>query len=780
MSSVIAMTPVAALADSFTITGNSSTSQTLAGTETGTLTASGSLSTSGMSVLFGIATGTGTALTNDGLISSSGNVFDTTPTVTGHMAVTSNGVISASNDGFRLNGTFAFGTLLFTNNSTFLAGSGQALDFDKATATSAVVTINNSGALSSNSDAVRLGGGTITLNNSGSITAVAAGGTAISFDTATNVDSLVSLVLTNTARGSITGSNDAIKIAGTAASTSSAVISINNAGTIESTGTGRAIDLGDLVSPNLSISITNLTTGRIQSQRDDAIKVGSNTTILNYGSISTGTNYTGIKFDGTSGTVYNYGSISGINAVGTTSNVMVTNYGLIQGANGVGLSSNGTGTVLNYGSISGSYFFAGLSLNGDGVNIDHIGVITNYGAIKGSGSKPAGLADIRPNSSDGIAIGGGTITNGSAGVRNALISGANNGILASDGSNGTAYGTLTVTNYGTIEGLNGYGIQIVNTAGTFGNTVVNYGTITGTTFAVAMGSGNDLFVYEAGSAVVGAVMAQGGTDTLRLGEVAGTFNVGLLGDGATYRGFEILDIQAGVPWTLTGISAFSGTTTVANTTLTLDNVALGSSFVTVGGSGSALVGTGTIGGLAAAAGATISPGLTAGSIGTLNVNGTASFASGSTYAVTVNSAGASDRIAVSGRTTLSPGATVAVQALPGSYDPSQSYTILTSAGGVSGTFGSVSSNMAFLTLVLSYDATDVYLAFARNDVSFPSVTTTTNARNAAAAVQAGGSGTALYQALITGTVASAQSAFQLLSGEAQASLGTTLFSQNQL
>ncbi|WP_051357435.1 beta strand repeat-containing protein, partial [Azorhizobium doebereinerae] len=798
----IAIAPLPTLAASFTVpTGTTTTTtQSLTGTQTGTIAAGGTLATSASSISLGVATGTGVVLTNNGTVTSGTRGIDTPAGVTGILTVTNTGTISAADDGFRLNGTFASGTLLLTNSGTISSTGGQALDFDKATATSANVTIANSGSIltsgASGSDAVRLGGGTISLINSGTIATTASAKRAIKFDTATNIDTLVSLTITNTASGLISGTDDAIKIAGNAGDTSAAIIAINNAGTIRSTAGGQGIDLGDLVSPNLKITITNQSTGLITASDNDGIKAGMNTVVNNYGTITSNytttsadtQNYSAIKFDGASGTVHNYaggvisGAYHGIKASGLTDNITVINDAgaTITGRNGSGVNSNGTGSVLNYGTITGSFDPAASFGDGDGVDIDGIGTITNYGTIQALGSKGTKPGETKPSTSEGIAIGGGTIVNGSASSRTALISGANNGILADNSNSGDIFGALSVTNYGTIQGLNGYGIQIVNAAGTFSNTIVNYGSITGTTFAVAMGNGNDLFVYEAGSSVTGAVMAQGGTDTLRLGEVAGTFNLGLLGDTATYQGFEFLDIQSGSAWTLTGSSAFAGNTTVTGASLALNNAWLGASFVTVSGTGSALSGIGTIGGLAAAFGSTISPGLGAGSIGTLGITGAASFASGSTYAVTVNGAGASDRIAVSGKTTLSSGATVAVQALSGTYNFSNRYTILTSAGGVSGTFGSVSSNMAFLTPVLSYDATDVYLALNRNDVTFASVATTSNARRAAAAVEAGGTGTALYNAVATGTVASSQSAFQLLSGEAQASYGTTAFNQAQI
>lgn len=794
---VLALSGIAVpgLAASFTVTtGNTVTSgQTLTGTQTGTVDNGGTLSTSGVAVTFGAATGSGTLLTNNGTITSTGGRALDTNSASGTITVTNSGSIGASNDGFRISNSFGSGTLLLTNSGSISSTTGQALDFDSANASTASVTINNSGTLSAAAtDAVRLGAGTISLTNSGTIRSTSAGDRAIKLHTAASLEALTSLTITNASTGLITALGDGIKIAGGGSSTSSAVITIENSGRIASTGDGQAIDLGDLVSRNLAITITNRVGGVITAADNDAIRAGMNTTIENYGQI-TGTytttspdtqNYDGVKFSGTSGTVNNYasaiisGSYHGIKASGTTDNITVSNWGIIQGLNGSGVNSNGTGTVTNYGTISGTFDPAASFGDGDGVDFDGVGTITNYGSILGLGSKGTKPGESTPSTSEAIAIGGGTITNGAAAQRSAMISGANNGILADDSNRGSIFGALTVTNYGTIRGLDGYGIQIINDAG-FSNTIINYGTISGTTFAVAMGNGNDLFVYQSGSSVIGAVKGEGGTDTLRLGEVSGSFNLALLGDAATYQGFEVLDLAIGSAWTLSGTSSFAGATQVTSASLTLDNASLPASTVTVSGAGARLAGTGTLGALVANSGATISPGL-AGGVGAFTVNGGVQFNTGSLYAVSVTSSGTSDRITASGAATLSSGAGVAVNAASGTYNFRQVYTILSATGGVSGTFGPVTSNFAFLTPSLSYDATNVYLTLNRNDVSFASVATTTNARQAAAAVEAGGPNTALYNAVATGTLASSQSAFQLLSGEAQASYGSTTVSQNQM
>jgi outer membrane autotransporter protein len=126
------------------------------------------------------------------------------------------------------------------------------------------------------------------------------------------------------------------------------------------------------------------------------------------------------------------------------------------------------------------------------------------------------------------------------------------------------------------------------------------------------------------------------------------------------------------------------------------------------------MGSGTIGGLNIDGG-TIAPG---NSIGTLNVNGNF-FQAGGVYQVEANAQGQADRINVGGTANIG-GGTVQVLAQSGNYGRSTTYTILRATGGVNGTYSSVTSNFAFLTPSLSYDANDVFLtlSMAQNAFSF--------------------------------------------------------------
>ncbi|WP_246696903.1 autotransporter family protein [Methylobacterium planeticum] len=193
--------------------------------------------------------------------------------------------------------------------------------------------------------------------------------------------------------------------------------------------------------------------------------------------------------------------------------------------------------------------------------------------------------------------------------------------------------------------------------------------------------------------------------------------------------------------------------------------------VTVG-SGGTLGGSGTVAGLAVNSGGAVAPGAPNGGIGTLMVAGNLAFAPGATYQVNANAAGQADRIAAAGSATLS-GGTVQVTAAQGSYDPRTRYAILTAAGGLTGQFADVTSNLAFLYPSLTYTGTEVDLNLTRNDVAFSSVARNRNQASVADAIQAGGAGTAPFQRTVGLTASEAQGAFQALSGDVHANTVST-------
>lgn len=217
---------------------------------------------------------------------------------------------------------------------------------------------------------------------------------------------------------------------------------------------------------------------------------------------------------------------------------------------------------------------------------------------------------------------------------------------------------------------------------------------------------------------------------------------------------------------LTGDSgAFTGATTIDGGTLRLDG-SLGGNLALA--SGAVLTGTGTAGSAALASGSELSPG-GSGAIGKLTFNGNLDLAAGSRYAVDVTDAGQGDTVVVGGKANLHGGSVVSL-GTGGQWSVFTTYTILSAAGGVEGTFGDVSSNLAFLTPSLAYTANAVNLTLRRNDVSFVDVAGTRNQRATSGALQSLDQGSALYEAVLRLDAASARTAFDALSGEIHANL----------
>jgi outer membrane autotransporter protein len=623
-------------------------------------------------------------------------------------------------------------------------------------------------------------GAGVVITNLGTVT-----GTTRGIDSANNVTG--NITINNDVNGLISSTNDAIRINSPLASGS--MVTITNSGTIRS-ATGQALDLRAVT--NGYTFVTNNSTGTIDGQHDDGVRLGAGGRLANYGDVVGGSLNTvdtdvnkadGVDFgDDLGGTVDNY---SGATITGSRHGVTagqyinVTNYenASIVGLNGSGVGSDGTGVVWNYGTIEGRIDSVSANGDGDGVDIDLAGTVINYGTIKGLGAK--GSKDGQLNKSEGVAMGGGTITNADA---DSLIYGKDNGILIDDGNDGSAVAATTITNHGSITGENGFGVKLV---GEYGDIFYNYGSIVGGNgTAVDMGAGNDSFIRYNGSSVSGIVDGGTGSDQLAFGD-SGSFNLDEVGNTKTYRNFEELYVAVSAGVTFTGSTDFAGSTRVSWGTLILDHADLGNSVVTLEGAAvygdirGTLRGNGTIGGLTNSGRALIAPGA-AGEVGTLTVNGNAAFNELAEYEVTATAGGESDLIIVKGETTIDEDAKVLVDAVGADFTYGTRYTILTSEGGIDGTFGDIVSDLAFLTPTLSYDETTVYLMLNRNDVSFASIGATRNQRAVGGAVEAGGPGWKVYDTILVSTTDEAQRAFDLLSGEVHASVGAVLFSQNSL
>jgi outer membrane autotransporter protein len=125
------------------------------------------------------------------------------------------------------------------------------------------------------------------------------------------------------------------------------------------------------------------------------------------------------------------------------------------------------------------------------------------------------------------------------------------------------------------------------------------------------------------------------------------------------------------------------------------------------------------------------------------------------------------------------GGTVKVLAADGNYALSTRYTILTAGGGRTGEFDEVTSNLAFLTPSLGYDANNVYLTMDRNGIDFASVGGTPNQRSAGAGVESLGAGQPVWDAVVRLDAPGARIAFDQLSGEIHASAKTALIEDSR-
>ncbi len=431
------------------------------------------------------------------------------------------------------------------------AGTTQTNRIDLSGTDTLTVQATAALSVSANAQSVRFNGPTTgagpTVTNSGTIENTAAGGRAIRIET--SVGATFNATITNNSTGIISSNDDAIQIQ--AGSVTGGTLTLLNAGTITST-TGQAVDLAGGVGASIQ-SVTN--SGSILAIANDAIRFGGTGTLNNSGIVNGGTGAAysvgadGVQFEqNSSGGVTNTGngSISGdrhgINA-GTNTVVTVTNgtvgpggnLATITGNNGSGVGLDGSGTVTNYGTISGNFSnSAGSDINGsspgqpngggpdgindgdgDGIDIDGQATIENFGLIRGTGAGGTG-SDGRLNTAEGIAAGGGNITNHS----NATIIGSGLGILIDDSATGNAPFATTITNAGTITGTDSFAIKLI---GLQNDLIINSGSISGGGgTAMLLGGGDDTLQIGNGSTITGITDGEGGTDAIDYATFTGT------------------------------------------------------------------------------------------------------------------------------------------------------------------------------------------------------------------------------------------------------------------
>ncbi len=593
---------------------------------------------------------------------------------------------------------------------------------------------------------------------------------------------------------------------GSITNSGSLLVGVGSSGTtgISLSGTGSVVtgsitnDINGTISGEVGIGVTNnahlggsiINDGKLNLTLGHGFEINTGATIAgNVTNSSTGTITTtgsaGMSIAGSSsitGTVTNAGTITstryGILLAPTSIGGSVINSGIMNsGGYGIAMfgssnvvSSNVTGNISNTGTINatgrdGIGIFAFSNIGGAVLNSNQITAARN-GILVVNTTNTFGVAHVAGGISNsgtltsngtgfaGIALVGGTVTNGIANTSAGAINSANGvGILVSNqtpirlsGFASTVTGGITnqgsitaktgivvgggstvaggITNSGNITGTGGTAIDLWTVNGGEGTlTTINQqaGTITGNILLSPLAN----TVNISGGAIAGNIVGQGSGNTVNFALGAGTFTY-----SNTISGVGAVNVNSGTV-SLTGTNTYTGATTVNGGILNVNGSIAASTLTTVNTGGS-LTGTGTVGNTTIASGGGFAPGN--GTPGTfMTVSGSLAFASGALYVVTVNPSTASFA-SVTGTATLN-GATVNAIYANGSY-VAKKYTILTATSGVSGTFGSlVNSNLpSNFKTSLSYDANDAFLNLSLNFVPPPNGGLNQNQQNVANAI----------------------------------------------
>jgi len=471
--------------------------------------------------------------------------------------------------------------------------------------------------------AVTIGGNGATVNNQGTMTQTGTGRLILNNTSYTGLN-IVNGSASNSTALMQTQFGDVIrmdKIGGSVSlSNYGSMISVNSAA-----GGNQVVDFSNMTGG--SNVVTNNAGGLMRAFEADAVRPGVNGFVYNYGSIqsltSTGSSSDGIDFQNNSGgTLVNYstGSVTGgrhgiagaaLNAtVNWTASITNQVGGTITGSNGSGINLDGFNnkqvvTISNAGSIIGN----GVSGDGDGVDVDGLVNITNSGTIRSMNSFSAIAGS--PGFSEGITVGGGSITNsglieglvavGNSNARGRGITLSGNDVTVAGPLFGTReglYGNASVVNQtgGLIRGDNdsaiwiegaasGYAVLIDNQAGATlrGGGSTNAAVVTGADVVTLINRGT-----IDGSSSGKALQGGGGTVAMSIlgGQalVIGSLNGGISGNSTlilnpgtantfAYSGaisnFKSVEVQGGQV-TLSSLSTYAGTTKISGGNLTLD------------------------------------------------------------------------------------------------------------------------------------------------------------------------------------------------------------------
>lgn len=705
---------IGTLATPVTVTGPSSIFKILGGTSNafpitilngGTLDNAGTIGTGtalnlgpGTANVINRGTGsiTGTSDLGDGLSFSGGGTVQNFGFISGITDREASGIVVSVGPGIIFNSGTITGAVGITLNAggsvTNVAGGAIAVAIGQAIfAQGAPVTVVNSGTISGTVGVVLSNGGSVTNNAGGTIKGADTGITADQVATVANSGTIsgdIGVALFS--GGAVTNNAGGLIVSGRG---SPAVISNGgsliflNAGTIQ----------GSITLVNFANQATLVTGGTIAGDLNLGTNTGATLTLDGTGSERLSQAVTGVITN--DGSLIKQGSGTWIidKPLGNYAGGTTVNAGTLDDAL---TSALGTGGITVTGSTS-------LLHVNQGVTITNAILLTQGGSIDNSGTisvTPGGPVSI---------TGDGNLTNEATGVIANAAGDAVNFKAAGTVTNlagglirsGTAWGVLStngqtsITNYGTISGVEGISItgsgSVVNNAG---------GVISGSSGLAILSSGEAVKVSNAGT-IKGNVSLGNAANTVQLfsgGRINGNLNLGasatsnLILDGSGDQPFSqavtgtitnagSLTKQGSGNWILDVAMNAPASTNILAGVLTV-NSTLKSPVVTIQ-AGGLLKGSGVVIGNVVSVG-TISPG---NSPGTLTVNGNFTQGPAGVYNVQIVSPQNYSRLVISGHANLD-GTLHLTLASGFQPTPGERFTVLTAGHGISGTFRTISSN----------------------------------------------------------------------------------------
>ena len=708
-----------------TYAGNMSGSGALVKTGVGNLTLTGANSyTGGTTVTGGVLTGNTTSLRGN-IVNNATVVFDQVIDGVAGVILDNKQWLQAGSGNFpglnandNTGGIGTSGAIVIGPYNGAMSGSGVLVKTGAGTLTIAgtdadaggTLTGTYGGAISGGSELLKISTSNVTMTGANSYS----GGTTVSSGvlTLTGTSTFVSdvaisgIFLSSTYAGEMSGSGALVKTGN--GNLTLAGANSYTGGTIVSGGMliGTTSSLQGSIANNATVAFdqgANGTYAGAMSGSGALLKTGAgNVTLTGANSYTGGTAVWGGRLIGTTsslqGNIVNNATVAFDQALdGTYGGEMSGSGALVKTGNGnltlTGTSSYSGGTTVSGGALIGNTTsLQGVIVNNAIVAFDQVTNGTFGGVVWGSGALvKAGTGNLTLTSansySGGTVVLGGTLTGNTTSLQGTIVNNAS--VVFDQGSAGTYAGNMSGTGSLTKTGVGA--LNLTGTNSYSGTTTVNAGTLVGNTASLQGNILNNAAVVfdQASNGVYAGALSGSGT--------------------LTKTGAGLLN--------LTGNSVVGGGTTVSGGTLAVNGSL--TSNVTVG-AGGAISGTGTITGLLALNGGTLAPG---NSIGTLNVTGNFT-QTGGVYQVEANAGGQSDKIVATGTATIGGGTTVQVLAASGIYQRSTTYTILSATGGLTGTYGGVTSNLAFLTPSLSYDANNAFLTLEllQNAFSFGGLT----------------------------------------------------------